>query len=89
MPSPLLAALSQQVAQTETVIASAVVLINGIAARVQTAVDAALANGATAAELAPLQNEIDVLNASTAILAAAVANVPAVSSPSSSPSPSA
>ena len=76
MPSPLLSALSQQVSETETVIASAVVLIGGISSRIQAAVDAALLNGATAAELAPLQTEIDLLDASTATLAAAVANIP-------------
>ena len=55
---------------------SATVLINGIAARVQAAVDAALANGATAAELAPVQAEADLLTASAASLAAAVAANP-------------
>jgi hypothetical protein len=81
MPSPLLSALSQQVAQTETVIQSAVVLINGISARIQTAIDAALANGATAAELAPVQNEIDALDAATTALSAAVANIPTANTP--------
>ncbi len=58
MPSPVLDALAAQVTATEGVIDSAIALINGIAARVQTAVDAALANGATAAELQPVTDEI-------------------------------
>lgn len=72
MPSPILAALETEVAEATTVMASAVTLINGFAARVQAAVDAALANGATADELAPVQAEIDALNASGEALAAAV-----------------
>ncbi len=55
---------------------SATVLINSIAGRIQTAVDAAIANGATAAELAPVQDEINTLNAQSDALAAAVAANP-------------
>lgn len=72
MPSPILAALEAEVADATTVMASATALINGFAARVQTAVDAALANGATADELAPVQAEIDALNAAGEALASAV-----------------
>jgi hypothetical protein len=72
MPSPILAALEAEVAEATTVMASAVTLINGFSARVQAAVDAALANGATEAELAPVQAEIDALNAAGEALAAAV-----------------
>lgn len=72
MPSPILAALEAEVADATTVMASATALINGFAARVQAAVDAAIANGATAAELAPVQAEIDALNAAGEALAAAV-----------------
>lgn len=57
--------------------ASAVVLINGIGARIQAAVDAAIAGGATAEQLAPVQAEVDALNASASALAAAVASQPA------------
>jgi len=46
--------------------------MNGIAARIQAAIDAALANGATAAELAPVQAEADGLSAKADQLAAAV-----------------
>ena len=72
MPSPILAALEAEVAEATTVMASATALINGFAARVQVAVDAAIANGATEAELAPVQAEIDALNAAGESLAAAV-----------------
>ena len=72
MPNQILVALEAEVSEATTVMASAVTLINGFAARVQSAVDAAIANGATEAELAPVQAEIDALNASGDALAAAV-----------------
>lgn len=72
MSSPILSALEAEVTEATTVMASATALINGFAARVQTAVDAALANGATADELAPVQAEIDALNAAGEALASAV-----------------
>ncbi len=79
MPSPILASLTSAVENTVTVEASAVTLLNGIADRVQAAVSAALANGATADELAPVQTEVDTLKAQTDTLAAAVtANTPSV-----------
>lgn len=53
--------------------ASATTLINGFAARLQAAIDAATSNGATEAELAPVQAEVDALNASADALSAAVA----------------
>ena len=62
--------------KAEGAMESATVLINGIAARVQAAVDAALANGATAEELAPVQDEVDQLNAGADALSAAVASNP-------------
>jgi hypothetical protein len=77
MPNPVLGELSREVSESTTIMDSATSLINGIAARVQAAVDAALANGATAEELAPVQAEVDALNASSEALAAAVqANTP-------------
>lgn len=77
-PVPVLDALASSVTATTDVISSAVTLINGIAARIQAAVDAALAGGATADQLAPVQAEVDALNASKDALAAAVAaNTPA------------
>lgn len=72
MSNPILAALEAEVAEATSVMASATTLINGFAARLQAAVDAALANGATAAELEPVQAEIDALNAAGDALAAAV-----------------
>jgi len=72
MPNPVLDALAAAVNKATTVEASATTLISGIAARVQAAVDAALSNGATAEELAPIQAEVDALNASADALATAV-----------------
>ena len=77
MASPILSDLETAVTAATTVMASATALINGIAARIQAAVDQALANGATAEELAPVQAEADALKASAADLTAAVeANTP-------------
>lgn len=70
--------LAAQVQATLDVEDSAIVLLNGVAARIQAAVDAALAGGATAAQLAPVQDEVTALKAKTDALAAAVvANTPA------------
>ena len=78
MPSQILTDLDAAVTAATTVEASAATLIRGIAGRVQAAVDAALVNGATATELAPVQAEADALKASSADLAAAVSeNTPA------------
>ena len=78
MASAILAKLDAEVTKATTVMGSAVILIKGIAARVQTAVSAALANGATAVELAPVQAEADALAASSTDLANAVIdNTPA------------
>ncbi len=65
--------LKAAVTRETEVIASAVTLINGFAARVQAAVDAALANGATEAELKPVQDEVNAMKANADALAAAVA----------------
>ena len=78
MPSPILSALDAEVTNATTVMASASALIRGISTRIQAAVDAALQNGATAAELAPVQAEADALKASATDLASAVVeNTPA------------
>ncbi len=76
MANPVLDTLKAQVDATVGVEASAVAALNGVAARIQAAVDAALANGATEAELAPVQAEVDALKASADALAAAVASNP-------------
>jgi hypothetical protein len=69
--------LAAQVAASTGVEASAIDLINGIAARIQAAVDEALAGGATAAQLAPVQDEVTAMKASAdALSAAIVANTP-------------
>ncbi len=78
MPSPILSELDAAVTAATTVMSSATTLIRGIAARVQAAVDAAIANGATAEELAPVQAEADALKASAKDLGdAVVENTPA------------
>jgi hypothetical protein len=69
--------LASQVKANTDAEAAAVVVLNGIGARVQAAVQAAIANGATAEELAPVQAEVDSLKASAdALSAAIVANTP-------------
>lgn len=70
--------LQAEVTKDVAVMSSATTLINGIAVRQQAAVDAALAAGATAAQLAPVQAEVDALKAGSTDLASAVtANTPA------------
>ena len=76
MANPILGTLADEIAQTRTVIASAVVLIDGISARIQTAVEAALANGATEAELAPFTELEAALEADRTALANAVSRNP-------------
>lgn len=73
MASQILVDLDAAVKNANDTMASATTFINGIAARVQAAIDAAIAGGATAAELAPIQAEVDSLKASAAALSAAVA----------------
>jgi hypothetical protein len=70
--------LAAQVKATTDAEDAAILLLNGIAARIQAAVDAALVGGATAAQLAPVQDEVNALKAKTDELSAAVvANTPA------------
>jgi hypothetical protein len=75
-PNPVLADLQAQVTETVGVVQSAVTFINGVAGRLQAAVDAALDNGATAAELAPVTDEVANLKTASADLAAAIAANP-------------
>jgi hypothetical protein len=72
MANPVLNDLALAVTNMTTVTQSAVTLINGIAARITAAIQAALANGATEAELAPVTAEVAALNQSATELAAAV-----------------
>lgn len=73
MPNPVLADLQAAVDRIEGVAESATTLINGIAARIQAAIDQALENGATAEQLQPFVDEVAQLNAQAEALAAAVA----------------
>lgn len=76
--NPILQNLADAVTQATSAEASAITLINGIAQRIQDAVNAALAGGATAAQLAPVQAEADALKASAQSLTDAIAaNTPA------------
>jgi ABC-type transporter Mla subunit MlaD len=78
MPNTILDGLAAQVTNITTVAGSAKALIDGFGARLQAAVDAAVAGGATAEELAPVQAEVDALSAAATDLAASVAaNTPA------------
>ena len=76
MANPTLDALAAAVTKIEGTVDSAIALINGITVRVQAAVDAAIAGGASAADLAPVQAEVDGLNAKADALAASVAANP-------------
>lgn len=73
MVNPILQELATEVAKNVEVEAGAVVLINGFAARMDAAVEAAVANGATAEQLASIRNEISVMKVSRDALAAAIA----------------
>jgi hypothetical protein len=76
--NPVIDATIAQVTASDTVIDSATVLIGGIAKMVADAVTAALAGGATAAQLQPVTDVVTVLKAKSDALAAAVAaNTPA------------
>jgi len=78
MANATLDQLAVQVTNITTVADSAIALINGIAARIQAAVDAAVAGGASAADLAPVAAEVTALQDKATALAAAVsANTPA------------
>lgn len=72
MANQILADLEAAVNKATTVQASATALIQGIGDRIAAAVAKAVENGATAEELAPVQVEVDALNASADALSAAV-----------------
>ena len=65
--------LALQVQVNTDVEASAVIALNGIADRIAAAVVAAIANGATEEQLAPVADEVAALKISADALAAAVA----------------
>jgi len=76
MSAQVLVDLSAATTKAKGAMESATVLINGIGARVQAAVDAAIANGATAEELAPVTQVVSDLNTDADALASAVASNP-------------
>jgi hypothetical protein len=65
-----------QIRSTTGVIQSATLLIDAFAARLQAAVDTAIANGATEAQLAPVKAELTTMVAARDDLARAVAANP-------------
>jgi hypothetical protein len=74
--------LIAQVKADDAVVDSAVIWINGSLARIQAAVAAALASGATQAELQPLVDEIALQKTKVqAVADAIVANTPVVPTP--------
>jgi hypothetical protein len=72
MANPIIGVLTEEITQTRGVMASATTLINGIAERLAAAVAAALKNGATESELAPLTALEAELEANRVALATAV-----------------
>lgn len=89
MPSPHTINLTEDITNATTVVKSATLLINSIQIRIDAAVAAAVVNGATEEELAPVSELSDALETETAALAAAVAaNTPAAVEPSGTMPPS-
>lgn len=72
MPNATLAEDIEQVKRVRGVLASTKLFIEGEAARLQAAIAQALANGATAEELAPLSAEVDAMEAQANEIAAAI-----------------
>lgn len=88
MAHPAIGNVTADVTQAVTVQRSAIVLVNGIAGRIDAARKEALANGATAEELQPLSDLSDGLEASSNELAAAVlAQTPQPPNPPTPPGP--
>ncbi len=80
--NPIIDALLAQAAANEQVEDSAVIVINGIQARIDAAVAAAIANGATAAQLAPVsQLSTDLKTHADALAAAVAVNTPGAPPP--------
>jgi hypothetical protein len=75
MPADL-GPLIAQIQAAEGIEDSATAFITGEAGRMQAAVDAALANGATAAQLQPVTDEVAALKTKSDALAAALAANP-------------
>lgn len=78
MPNPALNDLTNEITNATSVEASATALINGIADRINAAVQAAIGNGATAEELKPVADlGAQLQQQSDALQAAVTANTPA------------
>ena len=73
MANPVIGTLTTEVNETVGVMQSATALIGGFQSRLEAAVAAALANGATEAELQPLNDLVTALDTEGNNLAAAVA----------------
>jgi hypothetical protein len=76
MANATLAEDIEQVKRVRGVLQSTLLFIQGEAGRLRAAVDAALANGATAEELAPLSAEVDAMEAQANEIAGAIATNP-------------
>lgn len=76
MANPIIGTLTTEVNETIGVVKSAVVVLNGVQSRIDAAVAAAIANGATEAELAPFTDLSAALDSETNALANAVAAHP-------------
>lgn len=79
MANPILAELEATVRNTNGVIDSAIAFVNGVPGLIQAAVEQALANGATAEELAPFTVLEADLEAKATDLANAIASNPSPS----------
>ena len=86
-PQQTIDALVAQVTATIGVEASAVTFINGVPGLISAAVTAALAGGATAAQLAPLSTLAANLQTSAAAITAAIAANAPTPSPTPAPAP--
>jgi len=76
MANPILGTLTTEVSESIGVMKSATVALNGVQAKIDAAVAAAIANGATEAELQPFTDLSAALDSETNALAAAVAANP-------------
>ena len=77
MANPIVDAAIAQMTSTDTVLDSAIVYVNAVPKAIQAAVDAALAGGATAADLKPVSDLVTVMQGkSDALVAAIAANTP-------------
>ena len=86
-PQQMIDALVAQVTATIGVEASAVTFINGVPGLISAAVTAALAGGATAAQLAPLSTLAANLQTSAAAITAAIAANAPTPAPAPTPTP--